>query len=293
MRRFAISLFVFIISALPSIAQDNNAAVQPTPATVSKHSTIIEADGYAFLAEDKAIKQIREEAIANAKREALERGQTYIKSVTQVENYMVTYDLIQSGSEGYVTILESKDYGVQTDNRYRYWIKAEIEFKPGAPEMPAKGEVKGPLTVDVWTTKTGYSGGEEMQVHLQGNKDFYGRLVYVDVSGNIIQLLPNAHRQDHFFKGGVTYKIPDQEKGDQFSLTVQPPFGEEKIIVYASNVDQGEVAMDQAGDGLYAYRGTLRNLSQKTRSIAITPVTGKPKAAEFFEAGCQVKTIEK
>ena len=57
---------------------------------IGKHSAIIEADGFTFLSEDKTIREFREEAKAEAKREALEKGQTYIKSVTKVENYFNT-----------------------------------------------------------------------------------------------------------------------------------------------------------------------------------------------------------
>ncbi|MBN2356047.1 DUF4384 domain-containing protein [candidate division KSB1 bacterium] len=291
--RYILSVLFLLFVVVTSWSQTTKVAVQPADSTPEKYSTIVEADGYAFISEDEPLKKIREKALANAKREALERGQTYIKSITQVENYMLTYDLIESGSEGYVTILDGKDHGIQPDNRYRYWIRAEIEYKIGQPEMPEKATAKGPLTVEVTTAKTSYAGGEEMQVQVKGNKDFYGRIVYVDVSGNIIQLLPNQHRKDHFFKGGVTYRIPDKEKGDRFSLTVQPPYGEEKIIVYASNVDQGEVDMDETDDGLYAYRGSLGNLGHKTRSIAVTPALGKAQAAEFFEAVCNVVTTEK
>ena len=137
---------------------------------------------------------MREEALANAKREALERAQTHIKSVTKVENFMLSYDLIESGAEGFVTILESKDHGITTDNRYHYWIRAEVEYALKSaddskdPSFDLVKDEKAPLTVHVWTEKKVYKAGEKIQIFVQGNKDFYARVVYQDVEKNLIQL---------------------------------------------------------------------------------------------------------
>ncbi len=105
---------------------------QPADST-AKHSAIVEADGYVFLSEDKTIRQLREEALAAAKRAALEQGETFIQSFTWVENFQMKYDLVQTEAEGSVKILASKDYGIIADNRYRYWIKAEIQYRPRQP----------------------------------------------------------------------------------------------------------------------------------------------------------------
>jgi len=97
-----------------------------------KFSKIVEADGYAFLSETKTIGELRQEALTLAKREALEKGQTFIRSLTKVENYQMQYDLIETSSEGNLKIIETKDFGITQDNRYHYWIKAEIEYRIAA-----------------------------------------------------------------------------------------------------------------------------------------------------------------
>jgi len=128
---FSLSWIVILAVAVSSFAQQNKRIIPNKADTVvgiglqstlgeQKRSAIVEADGYAFFSEDKTIRQLREEAIANAKRVALEQAQTYVKSFTQVENFVLRYDLVQSEAEGYLRILQSKDYGVQPDYRYRY-----------------------------------------------------------------------------------------------------------------------------------------------------------------------------
>ncbi len=261
-----------------------------------KRSTIVEVDGYAYLSEDKTIKQIREEALINAKRDALERAQTYIQSISKVENFQLSYDFVQSQAEGAICVLESKDHGITDDNRYQYWIKAEVTYslKPpeGKPDLPSElvKNPDAPLTVFVWTTKNEYQAGEQVQIYLQGNKDFYACVVYRDVQGNLLQLLPNPHRRDNFFEGGRVVTIPGE--GDRFELEVSPPFGIEDIIVYASSVEMGTADVETVGDALYSVRGGLEDYGLKTRGVKIIQMEEGEGAsgAEFYEAKCEVKT---
>lgn len=285
---------VIIISG-QSLAQEN-AGNEGAKTDEGKRSTIVEADGYAYLSEDKMIKDIRQEALTNAKRNALESAQTYIQSLSKVENFQLAYDLIITGTEGFVNILESKDHGITTDNRYRYWIKAEVEYALKAPENKsdlaadlAKDE-NAPLTVYVWTEKPDYTSGEKIRIFLQGNKDFYARVVYRDAQGNLLQLLPNPYRQDNFFRGGKVITIPDEQ--DHFDLAVGPPFGIENIIVYASSAQMGEANVTKVSDALYGVQGDLTDYGKKSRGVKIIrrEEDATTQGAEFYEARCEVRT---
>jgi len=53
-----------------------------------------------------------------------------------------------------------------------------------------------------------------------------------------------------------------------FDLKVAPPYGEDRIVVYASEAPLGEVATDSIGAGVSGqYRGLQKNLAVKTRGI--------------------------
>jgi len=306
---FSLSWIVILAVAVSSFAQQNKRIIPNKADTVvgiglqstlgeQKRSAIVEADGYAFFSEDKTIRQLREEAIANAKRVALEQAQTYVKSFTQVENFVLRYDLVQSEAEGYLRILQSKDYGVQPDYRYRYWIKAEIEYALKESEAETKPaslfqNANTPLTVQVWTEKAAYTEGEEMHVFLEANKNFYARVIYVDSQGNIVQLLPNLYRSTNHFMGSKIYQIPDPAQGDQFQLRVKSPFGPEEIIVYASTTSQDSLPLDEAGDGLYRYRGSKQELNMKARGIKVVESQNSIRAAEFYQATWNVLTQKK
>jgi len=287
-------LGVFISKASLEAHNDSDQVTADSDST--KRSTIVEVDGYAYLSEDKTPRQMREEALANAKREALERAQTYIQSVTKVENFILSYDLIQSGAEGYVTVLESKDHGITSDNRYHYWIRAEVEYALKAQQdkkaMSADlvKDENAPLTVYVWAEKKEYRAGEKIRIFIQGNKDFYARVVYRDVQGKLLQLLPNPHREENFFEGGKVLTIPGE--GDQFDLEVAPPFGIENIIVYASSAQMGEANLENVGGVVYGVKDDLKDYGVKTRGVKIVTKKEETAAAsvEFYETWCEIRT---
>lgn len=273
----------------------NFALGQNAATTQEKRSTIVEVDGYAYLSEDKTMRDMRKEAMENAKRFALEQAQVYIKSFTKVENAVLSYDLIESGAEGYVKILESKDHGLTSDNRYHVWIKAEVEYALQPPQNGTSANLstseQAPLTVSVWTDKAGYQAGEQVQIFLQGNKDYYARVVYQDAAGNFLQLLPNQHRSDTHFVAAKILALPDSIDG--FRLEVGPPFGEEWITVYASTAPQGEVAVQTYGKDLLTVNGKVDEMAAKTRGLKIVKKENSPSAAEFYEARGKIITMRK
>lgn len=181
------------------------ASAHATPRDQEKRSTIVEVDAYAQLSEEKSIREVRREAFGNARRQALENAEVYIKSQTRVENFQLQYDLVESGAEGVVKVLEQKDLGIEDNSRYHVWIKAEVSYvleSPPEPTGPAPASHKAPLTVTVWTKKKSYREGENITIYLEGNRDFYARIVNIGSSGRVIQLLPNAYRQVNHFEGG-------------------------------------------------------------------------------------------
>ena len=263
--------------------------------TKGKRSFIQGVDGYAFLSENMTLAETREAAFVNAKRQALEMTVTYIQSKTTFENLELVEDRIDATSEGAVTVIEQKDFGVENNTRYHVWIKAEVEYgiKSHANKdvLDFSMNETFPLTIKVWTSKEKYSEGDSIEVYLKGNKDFYARVVDISSDGKIIQLLPNEFRQDHLFKAGNTYIIPD--KNDKFKLMATPPYGADKIVVYASEVQLGPVPMKKIGNGLHQYKGTAESFAMKTRGIKIAPVDNERNLiADFYEATCII-TIEK
>lgn len=135
-----------------------------------------------------------------------------------------------------------------------------------------------------------------VEIYLQGNRDFYARVVDVTSSGDIIQLLPNSLRPSMKIPGGKVIKVPGRE--DRFRLRVTRPYGEDRIVVYASDQPLGEVALKPIGQGLQQYQGSTRDLGTRTRGIQVVSDTstvsaasaGTAPGAEFYEATWAITT---
>jgi len=157
------SLFLLALLLSREILAQDLRAIDVVP-NQEKRSCIQPVGGYAYLSENMTLAQTRAAAFANAKRQALEAGRTYIQSKTKVKDFEVEYDLVWSDAEGAVSILEQKDHGVKDNIRYHVWIKAEVEYdlKPKGQQAAQEHvmDKAAPLTVKVWTSKKQYNHGE-------------------------------------------------------------------------------------------------------------------------------------
>jgi len=271
-----------------------------TPLVTADPSSITEAEGYSCMGVDKSRKQTETAALQDAKRNAVEFSKTHIESESLIENFELKKDLVQAFSKANVKILLvlEKTWQDPTDGDC-YTIRIQAEVVPEAGEMRRVASANqtiddptAPLTVKVWADKERYKDGEVMKVYVKGNKPFYGRLIYVDASSTPLQLLPNPYRQDNYFQGGVIYEVP--QGNDKFDLTIQPPFGSEKLTLYGSTSPLGAIEKTNIGP-VYHVQETPVKIAAKTRGIAITvPKAGEKKKkqqiSEFDEASISITT---
>ncbi len=271
-----------------------------TTAAFAGQSTIVDADGTACMGDDRSRKQTGQAALLEAKQKAVEQVSTYLKSESEVKNFLLEKDLLAAYAHAEVKLIQelSKDWykDPNSGDCLKLTIKAEVIPNRAAMEALAKqapaaaDDPSAPLSVKAWTDRKAYKAGEKVKVYIKGNKPFYARVVYRDASGEMVQLLPNPHRSGNYFNGGTVYEIPSG--GDGFELEVSPPFGEENILVFASTAPLGEISTQTRG-GVYQVRTEAHDLAIRTRGITITDTkTGaaSQQAAEFFEETVKVTT---
>ncbi len=259
-------------------------------------STIKIAEGSACMGDDKSRKQTETAAMADAKRNAIESVQTYVSSATEVKDFVLQKDLVSAYANATVVVDEELEKGWYKDPAQGdcYKIKIKTQVIPDEKAMKkakdtALDDPSLPLTVKVWTDKESYREGEKIKIYLQGNKPFFAKVIYRDAGNNNLQLLPNPYRQDNYFQGGVIYAIPSGT--DKFELEVNPPFGEESIMIYASISELGDLNLKQEG-GVYAVKDKPRDIGIKARSIKIKDVSPGTvqQPSEFYEGAVIVKT---
>lgn len=259
-------------------------------------SNIIESEGYACMGEDKSRKKTEEVAMADAKRKASESVLTYIKTETHIKDFELEKDLLSAYTNAQVRVMEELDKGWYKDalsgECYKIKIRAEVIPDEKAIEKVTRAEeIKdnptAPLNVHLWTDKKEYRQGENIKIYIKGNKPFYARLIYRDTEGNTLQLLPNPYRQDNYFNGGVMYEVPSGN--DRFELEVNPPFGEENIILYAGTSPLGNISLEVV-EGLYQVKTKEEDIGEKTRAVKLKAKGKEPPQAEIFIDKTVVKT---
>ncbi len=281
---------VSLLIALIALASPSHAA----------QSAIMDAEGYACMGDDKSKKQTETEAFANVKRKAAEYASTYIKSETKVKDFELEQDLIKAYANATVKVVQELEKGWYRDpslgDCYRIKIKAEVVPDDRALAKIVKQESvmddpAAPLKIRVWTDKKEYRQSEKIKIFIRGNKPFYARILYRDTKGTLLQLLPNPYRSDNYFQGAVVYEIPSGN--DRFDLEVNPPFGEEKIIVYAGSSPLGEIGLQDTG-AVYEVTTKAKDVGQRTRGIKVVQKGTAPEKAvsEFSEESLTVRTLK-
>jgi hypothetical protein len=259
-------------------------------------STLVDVDGNACMGDDKSRKQTEQAAMTDAKRNAAERAMTYLKSETQVKDFIVGTDLVNAYALATVKVLQELEKSWFRDARagdcYRIRIRAEVvpdekTLQKAAQATALAADPAAPLQVKLWTDRQTYRQGDKVKIYLKGNKPFHARVIYRDARGDTVQLLPNPYRRDAYFHGGTIYEIPSGT--DRFDLEVSPPFGEENIVVYASTAELGSIETRAEG-GVYRVTTSAQDMGVKVRGIAITDKQGKAAAAEFSEEKQTIRT---
>ena len=269
------------------------------PLLHAAQSTITEAEGNACRATSDP--QTNGAGRPGGRKAQRRRGGGYLYTEREPRrSFTVEKDIIAAYTNAAVKILEVCDKAWHRDPTagecYRVRIRAEVVPDVKAPaESPAVHRCPkppaAPFQVRIWTDKPTYREGEKIRIRLQGNRPFYARILYRDASGGLLQLLPNPHRKDDYFQGGVTYELPAE--GDRFDLAVSPPFGAEDILVYASTSPLGKIDLAAAG-AVYQVETRPADVATRTRGVRIEarPGAGQPAATSFVESKVTIKTAK-
>lgn len=141
----------------------------------------------------------------------------------------------------------------------------------------------------IWTDKPRYASGERVRIFVEGNRDFYARVAMIGSDGAIVQLLPNEYRTDNFFKANKAYALPAEN--DQYTLDVVPPFGRDRLVLFASQSPLGDAPLTPLERGLGKFQGDEKKFTQLTRAIKVSgdkPVAAKVVVNPLLDANITV-----
>ena len=179
----------------------NRAVCADPPLPKDMEQIIVETDGYGYFSMNKTGEQLKQEAIADAKRKALESAWTKIQSYSKVKNFELVVDIVQSEASGFVRVLNMKDSGLE-GNRYHVWIKAEVNYSL-QPASAIQTE-KEKLSVDVGVFFEGDDGkpypirngmvlysNDNYAIYFKPSQRCYIYIFQEDSTGKVYRLFPN------------------------------------------------------------------------------------------------------
>lgn len=239
--RFNILVLTILCFLLMSVADRAVCADNPLPKNMQQIT--VEIDGYGYFSMNKTGEQLKQEAIADAKRKALESAWTKIQSRSEVKNFELVVDIVESEASGFVRVLKMKDSGLE-GNRYHVWIKAEVNYSL-EPASTVKKE-KEKLSADVGVFFEGDDGKpypirNGMVLYSNDNYAIYfkpGRTCYMyvfqeDSTGKVYRLFPNTAygTKTNPVTEGKEYWVPTRDTW----LYLDKNVGREKLYIIASS----------------------------------------------------------
>jgi hypothetical protein len=237
-----------------------------------------------------AAKDDRKAALAGilnrGRQTALEKARNRL---LELRKFDLDFDLVRTPA-GFVRILKQEPLPVKGAPPH-IWIETETGFvlkekKAGNRPDAALLDRADLLDVRIWTDRKEYEEGETVTLHLRGNRDFYGKMIQIDRKGAVLQLLPNNYRQLSSFEKEKLYRIPDE--GDRYQLTVQPPPGTIRFIVYATRLPMSQVNLQSTTGGIFKYRASAKAFGRSVRHII---PAGEEQIAEFCEASWEIRIV--
>lgn len=264
-------------------------------------SVIIEGEGYACMGDDKSRKETEQTAMQDARRKAGDAALTYIKAETHIKDAMLEKDLVSAYTNAQVKLLKElmKEWFKDSSSGDCYRVKLQLEVTPDDKAMAALAkktsdeildDPAAPLAVRIWTGKERYRDGERVKVFIKGNRPFYGKVIYTEANGRLVQILPNPFREINYFNGGTVYELPSGE--DQFDITVGSPFGTEKVTLSASTEQLPDLDVTSLGS-VYEVNTKASDVHVRVRGLRLTAKgagNATPAVAEFAEANREVTT---
>ncbi|WP_321401915.1 protein kinase domain-containing protein [Maridesulfovibrio sp.] len=260
----------------------------PMPPALKSESRyfVVEVEGKAPSSETMV--EAHEKALLEARRNGLQQARRFAQLHYGTKAAHNWYNLIFPDNINEIELMDIKQGQKKLNGEYIIKGKASVPFKAvfssDKTERYEYSSKDGLLMNRLWTDRSSYPKGAHINVIMQGNKDYYCLVAFVASTGEIIRLLPNSNRTEKIFKAGTMYRIPNSE--DAFSLEVAPPYGTERIVLFSSTVPLGNVELQNVGDSLSLFSGTLNEFRHKLMDLKISP----ENSAEFFEGTWEVTT---
>jgi hypothetical protein len=281
---FVSMILVTLFYAYPVSAQ----TLLPIPDT--DHRSFIVCVNIAGILDETDSKTALAKMTAEGKHIAMKRIGLHFSKVKETAPQL-DFELVKT-PKGFLTVLRKEEVPNHSTEKGSFlWMETESRFsvkcrKNGERPETSTFDKAGLFDARIWTDKKEYEEGQKIVLYVQGNKEFYGKVVKIDTTGHIHQILPNNYRLISSFEKGKRYVIPDE--ADRYEILVEPPFGTIRFVVYAAPLPMHQVNLKTTAGGILQYRGSEESFHSSVKHIV--PV-GEEQIAELYDAVWEVKTV--
>lgn len=128
-----------------------------------------------------------------------------------------------------------------------------------------------------------FEAGDQISFLVTLDRDAYLLMIYEDANHNLVQVIPNRHRNNNFYKNGLFIAVPNRD--DPFRFVVKPPFGQETLWVFASSRPLPTLAGTTLANGLKALSQSLATIKTRLRNSTSTVPYGEAKTTIITKPG--------
>ena len=132
------------------------------------------------------------------------------------------------------------------------------------------------ITTHLGDQQTFYDG-DRLSFLISMGQNAHLRLIYQDAENNLIQILPSRHIPKSFYDAGFYFTVPDIKH--PFQLTIRPPYGKERIWVFATTTPPTPFAgrnlkngFRLLSDDITALRHHIQKQSEQFLGEAVTEI---------------------
>lgn len=131
------------------------------------------------------------------------------------------------------------------------------------PASIAAENIKMELTTHMGDV-TRFHSGDNVSFLLNLSSDAYLLVLYENANKELVQLLPNKKRPDFFLPAGIFLPIPD--KTAPFVFHIQKPFGNEQLVILASDNKLPDIPGEWNSDGSKTLSMKLGKIRQQVQT---------------------------
>lgn len=259
LRLIVVSVLLFSFCSAPALAIPIPDPTAPVWA---------EESGDYWGSEYESAKEMKEKAINDAKRKAIDKVVgVYIDSYTLVSNAQLADDLVRASVRGRIEKVEYADARVDKENNLHFIATVKVLVKPVFPERGERIQVKLGLT------KSALKEGDEIRISYQVNKDSYVYIYSIAADNSVTLLFPNKIYPDNKVLADAGQYYPPDEGPIRLTAECLPNSKEklmmEKVKIIATR--KKEIVLEDFKQGFLVYdsssTGLVSELERRLRQL--------------------------